>query len=573
MSVMQCACPKCQMPLQIAQALPAHVQCPRCSAVFTVGGPAPVPAAQAVARGPRSAPMAPPMAVQSAPARASAPAFDHEPLIQRRRPPRRSALPWVLGIGGILAIVAVFVIVLLLNKKPAVEPFDRPTPGRAADPRQAKIDRAIARGVAYLKKQINEGSKDYYFNDTGAGSQVGVVALAGLTLLECDEPSSDKAVRKAIDTVRQAAPTLHFTYSLAIAILFLDRWYESKDRAPEARDRELIQRIATQMIASQNANGGWDYSCKPISDTQHQKILADLNAGRPIPTVGDKDDHSKGDNSINQFCTLALWAARKYNVKTDASLKMIEDRYRRNQNDNGSWGYKARDDGFLKGGTTCAGLIGLAVGQGVDADRLAKEKDKGKGKKPAVARNVIKDDPAIKKGLAYITEAIGWDPRRLSKEERVSRHEHTKKMMDLYRAWHDAPPDEKGLIKNKLGALDNATLLKGTYFGADCWGDLYFLWSVERVGMIFGLVKSINGKDWYGWGSDVIVKNQKEDGSWRDRFPGVCDTCFALLFLKRANVAKDLTDKLQVVGAPPVISAAPQPPRPDPFVPRRPMNA
>ncbi len=408
-----------------------------------------------------------------------------------------------------------------------------------------KIDRAIARGVAYLKQQIHEGSKDYYFNDTGAGSQVGVVALAGLTLLECDEPSSDKAVRKAIDTVRQAAPTLHFTYSLAVAILFLDRWYDAKDRAPEARDRELIQRFATQMIASQNANGGWDYSCKPIDDAQHRKILADLNAGVPTPTVGDKDDEKRGDNSINQFCTLALWAARKHNVKTDASLKMIEDRYRRTQNDNGSWGYKARDNGFLKDSTTCAGLIGLAVGQGVEADRLAKEKGKGKGKQPAVARNVVKDDPAIDKGLKYITNAIGRSTKSLSDRERVARHKHTEEMMELYKEWHAAGPDQRPVIENKLRRLDDARMLKGTYFNADSWGDLYFLWSVERVGMIFGLVKGINGKDWHGWGADVILQNQQKDGSWRDRFPGVCDTCFALLFLKRANVAKDLTDKLQ----------------------------
>ncbi len=78
----------------------------------------------------------------------------------------------------------------------------------------------------------------------------------------------------------------------------------------------------------------------------------------------------------------------------------------------------------------------------------------------------------------------------------------------------------------------------GTIFGADSWGDIYLLWSIERVGVIYD-VKQIppgkGGKDWYHWGSDIIVANQKSTGLWEDRFPGVPDTCFALLFLKRAE--------------------------------------
>ena len=74
------------------------------------------------------------------------------------------------------------------------------------------------------------------------------------------------------------------------------------------------------------------------------------------------------------------------------------------------------------------------------------------------------------------------------------------------------------------------------------------------------------GKDWYRWGAEIIVANQKEEGQWEDRFPGVPDTCFALLFLKRANIAKDLTDKLRdvlgwnAVTAPPG-GQTPLPPR------------
>ena len=88
----------------------------------------------------------------------------------------------------------------------------------------------------------------------------------------------------------------------------------------------------------------------------------------------------------------------------------------------------------------------------------------------------------------------------------------------------------------------------GTIFGADSWGDLYLLWSIERVGVIYDVAfipPQAGGADWYRWGADIILANQRPGGSWEDRFPGVPDTCFALLFLKRANIAKDLTDKLR----------------------------
>jgi hypothetical protein len=78
--------------------------------------------------------------------------------------------------------------------------------------------------------------------------------------------------------------------------------------------------------------------------------------------------------------------------------------------------------------------------------------------------------------------------------------------------------------------------------------NLYFLWTVERVGMLYGLPK-INDKDWYHWGVEVLLDSQRKDGAWSaGGYFGsnpMTDTCFALLFLKRANLAKDLTTKIQ----------------------------
>jgi hypothetical protein len=88
----------------------------------------------------------------------------------------------------------------------------------------------------------------------------------------------------------------------------------------------------------------------------------------------------------------------------------------------------------------------------------------------------------------------------------------------------------------------------GMIINADALGDCYFLWCLERVAVIYGM-KEIGGKDWYQWGSTVLVKAQKEDGTWSDGYAPAIDTSFAILFLTRANLAPDLTRMLMRGGA------------------------
>jgi pimeloyl-ACP methyl ester carboxylesterase len=89
--------------------------------------------------------------------------------------------------------------------------------------------------------------------------------------------------------------------------------------------------------------------------------------------------------------------------------------------------------------------------------------------------------------------------------------------------------------------------------------NLYYLWSVERVAMLYDL-KTIGGKDWYGWGAQVLVVHQRADGGWSAfepndrnllaRYPGsdnhTVTACLALLFLRRSNLVHDLTENLRL---------------------------
>src|SRR5205085_12039207 len=43
--------------------------------------------------------------------------------------------------------------------------------------------------------------------------------------------------------------------------------------------------------------------------------------------------------------------------------------------------------------------------------------------------------------------------------------------------------------------------------------NLYFLWSVERVGVLYDL-PTIGNKDWYRWGAEILLANQMSAGNW-----------------------------------------------------------
>ena len=189
------------------------------------------------------------------------------------------------------------------------------------------------------------------------------------------------------------------------------------------------------------------------------------------------------DNSNSQFAILALWAARRHEVPMVRTLNLIARRYHTSQNADGSWGYHYKFGGGSGGSAamTCVGLLGLAAAHGLIND--------GGDVKQV-------QDPRIIQGFLALEKLVGEPTGN----------------------WQQRP-----------------------------MANLYYLWSVERVGVLYDL-PTIGRKDWYRWGAEILVANQKQLGNWdKGGYPGatpVLDTCLALLFLKRANLAADLGAKL-----------------------------
>ncbi len=65
----------------------------------------------------------------------------------------------------------------------------------------------------------------------------------------------------------------------------------------------------------------------------------------------------------------------------------------------------------------------------------------------------------------------------------------------------------------------------------------YYLYALSRAG-ILGEIERFGNHDWYAEGADFILKDQRPDGAWLgDTLHNdvVAETCFAILFLKRAT--------------------------------------
>src|SRR5579885_453943 len=315
------------------------------------------------------------------------------------------------------------------------------------------------------------------------------------------------------------------------------------DRLGDPADVPLIESMAVRLMAGQGAQGGWSYTCPAIGQAEAVRLTkllrqrSELKGQKTLPPGGPQQgrrdprqltpeinqqllaiarqaavalDGGIGDNSNTQFATLGLWVARRHGLPVDRALQLVDQRFRGSQNADGGWSYVPMGRmpgprppmmGPGNGSTpamTCAGLLGLAVHHGAVNDK-AKEKGGRPARDPG-------NDAVVQAGLRALGTCIG----------------------------------------KPQGNVGQAQAFSVPMIGQGRGGRAYyFLWSLERVAVAYGL-DTIGGKDWYNWGAEILLANQAQDGGWYGEYsPGGCDTCFALLFLRRANLAKDLTANLK----------------------------
>src|SRR5262249_35020279 len=136
---------------------------------------------------------------------------------------------------------------------------------RAVD--QKDITAAEKRGVQFLRSiQQKDGSWPFRPREQKEqGGDVGATALALLAMLECEVPDNDEAIKKGVEYVREKAPGLTTTYSIALSIMLFDR-------LGDAADIPQIESLMVRLIAGQGGDGGWGYSCPAISEEEVKRL-------------------------------------------------------------------------------------------------------------------------------------------------------------------------------------------------------------------------------------------------------------------------------------------------------------
>jgi len=416
-----------------------------------------------------------------------------------------------------------------------------PPAAPAAD--QAKIDEAIRRGAEFLKRGSlapAAGNQTQYDGSHGLGT----AALAGLALLEADVPPTDPAIVAITNIVRDAAYSESKTYQVSLAILYLDRL--NKD-SRDSTDEPLIQVLGCRLLAGQNSVGGWTYATfaevPPADALRLRKVSKPTGGGKLHPEAdriyqsvrrGARFGGSGGgdDNSNTQFGIVALWVAQRHGVPCEPAFRLIENRFMRSQSpaDHG-WSYTsmASGGGASSPAMTCAGLLGMAVGKANAEAKLT-----GKRNVPDGEAKPENDDPFYQppaKGTAKPEDGSSGE------EEKLDPIKEEKKILTFRDACIERGLKALGLILvGQQRAINDNTGMGGV-------GDLYFLWSMERVAVAFGL-ETIGDVDWHKWGCDRILPAQQGDGSWTGSNGANISTAFAILFLKKSNLVSDLTRQI-----------------------------
>lgn len=382
--------------------------------------------------------------------------------------------------------------VVLLAATPG-EAQQKPGANPAVD--QVRVDAAIRKGVEFLRSAGGVRAKKK------GPAQMTTAELVLYTLVHAGVPQSDPWFRELLEAVMERPLTS--TYSVALQAMVL----EEVDRVAYQR---RIWECAQFLVDNQCKNGQWSYG-EPTTlpdevptPTAVRKSVATSGArpaGKTGSSVGEKppvrariavvrrrDGPPKGDNSNSQYAALGLRACH------DAGIVLPRD------------------------------LIERAA----EWWRSSQLPDDAKEKSPYAVRGWGYHDGDDRGAYGSMTAGAAGSL--------VICH------YILGAPWMRDPAVQAGM--NWLAANFSVTENRNApaKHGQEYFH--YYLYALERAGILYG-TETLGRHAWYPEGAQVLLDSQKPDGSWRgEGEEAVWDTCFAILFLRRAT--RPLTDVASV---------------------------
>jgi VWFA-related protein len=379
-------------------------------------------------------------------------------------------------------------------------------------PSDDEIRKAIEKGVHYLKSvQEPTGGWSFDFNHDHA---LGMTALAGLALLENGVPRDDEVIRKANEVVHELAIRSNQTYDISLAILFLARVQQGA-RGP---NDELIRRLGYRLSLGER-EGMWSYLVPRENERTYQlreqyygTRRRQLYGSKPAGAAGPGADADRGQG--------------------DADEPPPKER-------------KQRLGGPGDNSNTQFALLGIwaASRHGFDADETL----------AAIDRH-FRDSQEADGGWGYNFRGGGSPAMScaglIGLAIAASRPELAAKETAAARG---AALAADPVFRQGMAVVENDVRGIGVRY------EVYDLWSLERLCVALGLKKA-GGIDWYSRGAAVLLRLQSPDGSWPDgRWGKLPETCLALLFLRKANLAFEIDRVLRLPDADrPAVAARPR---------------
>jgi hypothetical protein len=380
----------------------------------------------------------------------------------------------------------------------------------AKKPDQARIDAAIAKGITYLKTAESSGYPDRQIAD---GDE-----LILWTFVHAGVSETDARFQECLRKMLEGG--LEKTYKVALQAMIL----EELDRT---QYQVRIAQCAQFLVDNQCGNGQWSYGEPtpfakevPTGKPVPAAVASDGGATKPRP-VGPaalkgrpkvvqtitirklKEGPGEGDNSNSQYAALGLRSCHDAGIVLPAEVVRRARQWWRDSihsepekklkpgvatgpgqilGEPAGWCYGPRSHGHAAYGSMTAGAAGALT---IYAYILGEK---------------WKQDPTILSGL-------GWMAKNFSVTE------------------NPGPPEwGEGNAKYML---------------------YYYLYAMERACILFG-ADALGGHRWYAEGAHAILASQQADGSWNagaGEANSTWETCFAILFLKRATRPLDVASE------------------------------
>ena len=377
----------------------------------------------------------------------------------------------------------------------------------AQDPKkvdQAKVDAAVRKGIEHL---LQAPSPPAHQGIPDSDELLLWTFLHGGVSEE--HPRFQELLKKTLDA------KLERTYKVALQAMVL----EELDRVKYQR---RIAQCAQVLVDNQSRKGHWGYGeaspfVNDVPTGTPRKGVATGGGSKPKPKGTSKgmerrpkpkvvstitvtrrrDGGEQGDNSNAQYAALGLRACSEAGIVLPAEVLQLAMKYWTEsqhvdpKSTGRGWCYwcGSRDENSHRAwGSMTAGAVGSLV----------------------IYHHILNEpwlkDEAVLSGLEWMAKnfSVTQNPKR-------------------------GGPQDPGSVR---------------YFS-------YWLYAMERAGVLYG-TERLGAHEWYPEGAKVLLEAQEADGSWSFRSDidsPVWDTCFAILFLRRAT--RPLNDVASVDRAKP----------------------